>query len=71
MDSSTWCRTPARSPAASRFFVVAPKKSTISALSCDGLLMTSMTASAPASASARPLPVYASTPSARLSGTAW
>ena len=43
MDSRTWCRTPALSSAASRFFVTVPKKSTISALSCDGLLVTSMT----------------------------
>ena len=71
MDSRTWCRTPAFSSAASRFLVTVPKKSTISALSCDGLLVTSMSASAPRSASARPLPVYASTPVARLSGTVW
>ena len=71
MDSRTWCRTPAFSSAASRFRVTVPKKSTICASSWDGVLVTSMSASAPRSASARPLPVYASTPAARLSGTAW
>src|ERR1019366_1822807 len=69
IESNTWCPTPARSSAASRFAVTVPKKSTICASSSERVLQTLTTTSTPASALSSPAPVYASTPVDRLIGT--
>jgi len=66
MDKATWCRTPASASAASRWLVTVLKNWTALDGLRDVVFDTSITASAPFSASARPVPVTRSTPADRL-----
>jgi hypothetical protein len=66
MLSVTWCRTPARSSATSKFLVVVVKKPTVSALSGAVLFTASITASTPVKAGSSPVPVRTFTPPFRL-----
>ena len=65
MDTTTILRTPARSPASSRFRAAAVKNCVAASWSGEDPVAASMTHSAPASASSRPAPVTTSTPRER------
>src|SRR5262245_41964737 len=72
IDSATWCPTPARASAASRFVPEVSKNLRTAASSNEGELATSTTTWAPASASASPSPVIVLTPeSGEAARTSW
>ena len=69
METTTYRATPARSPACCRFAAAVVKNSVAARCSELGPAVTSMMASAPVTALARPSPVMTSTPADREIGT--
>ena len=69
MDSTTWCRTPADAPAASRFRVAVWKNRTDADARVVVTPLASITATHPARAVSSPRPAMMSTPIARASTT--
>jgi hypothetical protein len=69
IETTTIRRTPARSPSSCRLRAAVVKNSVAASCSGEAPVATSITDSAPASASARPSPAMTSTPLEREIGT--